>query len=71
MRVTVPNNLALADKTFTGRWYVTDGGGVGGVAVCKPFHFKVFRSLKSGHRLRGQFRDRQHHALVADPPVVR
>lgn len=47
LRITVPNDAALVDKTFTGRWYITDGSGVGGVAVSKPFHFKVFPSLKS------------------------
>lgn len=45
VRVTVPNNPALADREFYGRWYVTDASGAGGVAVSRLFRFKVFPAL--------------------------
>lgn len=45
VRVSVPNNPALADREYFGRWYVTDASGSGGVAVSRLFRFKVFPTL--------------------------
>ena len=38
----IPNNAALVGQTFFGRWYVTDAGASGGVAVSQAFRFTVF-----------------------------
>ncbi len=40
--LSIPNNPALVGKTFFGRWYVTDAGAAGGVAVSPAFRFTVF-----------------------------
>jgi cytochrome c peroxidase len=38
----IANNSALIGSTFFGRWYVTDPGAVGGVAVTPAFKFTIF-----------------------------
>ena len=38
----IPNNAALVGQTFFGRWYITDAGASGGVAVSQAFRFTVF-----------------------------
>ena len=38
----IPDNAALVGQTFFGRWYVTDAGAAGGVAVSQAFRFTVF-----------------------------
>jgi cytochrome c peroxidase len=48
LRVTIPNNPALADREFFGRWYVTDPGGAGGLAISPVFRFKVFPTFAAG-----------------------
>ncbi len=40
--IALPDNAALIDQTFTGRWYVNDAGAAGGVAVSQAFRFTVF-----------------------------
>ncbi len=40
--IAIPDNAALIDQTFTGRWYVNDAGAAGGVAVSQAFRFTVF-----------------------------
>lgn len=41
----VPSDPALSGQEFFGRWYVTDAGASGGVAVSPLFRFKVFPPL--------------------------
>jgi cytochrome c peroxidase len=38
----IPNNNALTGATFFGRWYVTDAGAAGGVAVSPAFRMTIF-----------------------------
>ncbi len=38
----IPNDASLIGRTFFGRWYVTDAGAAGGVAVSPAFRFTVF-----------------------------
>jgi len=38
----IPNNNALTGATFFGRWYVTDAGATGGVAVSPAFRMTIF-----------------------------
>ncbi|MBK8148370.1 MAG: VCBS repeat-containing protein [Acidobacteria bacterium] len=40
--LAIPDNAALVGRTFFGRWYVTDPGAAGGVAVSQAFRFTVF-----------------------------
>jgi cytochrome c peroxidase len=40
--MTVPATPAIIGQTFFGRWYVTDAGAAGGVAVSPAFRFTVF-----------------------------
>ena len=41
----IPNDPALADQEFFGRWYITDPAGAGGRAVSPVFRFKAFPAL--------------------------
>lgn len=43
--LVIPDDPALLGKQWFGRWYVTDTGGGGSVAVSPVFRFRVFRSL--------------------------
>ncbi len=38
----IPDDAALVDQTFFGRWYVTDAGSANGFAVSPAFRFTVF-----------------------------
>lgn len=43
----IPANQSLVGQTFTGRWYVRDANGGGGVAVTPAFRFTVFGDTSS------------------------
>ena len=38
----IPNNPALINQTFYGRWYITDAGAANGFSVTQAFRFTVF-----------------------------
>lgn len=45
--LTIPNNLAVAGKTFFARWYVQDDGAVNGFSVSPAARFTVFGEAAS------------------------
>jgi hypothetical protein len=44
----IPDSAAFVGRTFYGRWYVTDSGASGGVAVTPAFKFTVFGDAAQG-----------------------
>ena len=44
----IPNISTLAGSSFIGRWFITDPGAAGGVAVTPAFKFTVFGEATSG-----------------------
>jgi cytochrome c peroxidase len=40
--IAIPDSASLVGRTFTGRWYVNDGGAAGGFSVSQAFRFTVF-----------------------------
>jgi cytochrome c peroxidase len=54
--LAIPNNPALVGQTFFGRWYVTDPGAAGGVAVSQTFQFTVFgQAAAINHAVQADF----------------
>jgi cytochrome c peroxidase len=45
--LAIPADAALIGRTFFGRWYVTDAGAAGGVAVSPAFRFTIFGEATS------------------------
>jgi len=45
--ITIPNTQAIVGATFFGRWYVSDPGASGGVAVSPAFRMTVFGEASS------------------------
>ncbi|HEY0460989.1 MAG TPA: cytochrome c peroxidase [Pyrinomonadaceae bacterium] len=40
--IAIPNNAAIINQTFFGRWYISDSSAPGGVAISPAFRFTVF-----------------------------
>ena len=53
--LAIPNNPALVNQTFYGRWYVTDAGAASGFSVSQAFRFTVFGSASSPSRTHSDF----------------
>jgi cytochrome c peroxidase len=50
--LAIPTTPAMVGATFFGRWYVTDPGAPGGVAVSQAFRFTVFGEATTAVRAR-------------------
>jgi cytochrome c peroxidase len=50
--IAIPDNAALVNQTFFGRWYVNDASAAGGVAISQVFRFTVFGEATFAARAR-------------------
>ncbi len=53
--LAIPNNPALINQTFYGRWYVTDAGAANGFAVSQAFCFTVFGTASAPNNTHADF----------------
>ncbi len=53
--LAIPNNAALVNQTFYGRWYVTDAGAASGFAVSQAFRFTIFGTAAAPNNAHADF----------------
>jgi hypothetical protein len=53
--IAIPNNPALINQTFYGRWYVTDSGAASGHAVSQEFRFTIFGAATAPNKSHADF----------------
>jgi cytochrome c peroxidase len=53
--LAIPNNSALINQTFYGRWYVTDAGAANGFSVSQAFRFTIFGTTSAPNKTHADF----------------